>query len=66
MDTKGKINFKATEDLDKRIAKLNDDELSERISEATDPEDKKFWNTIYNRALQLRQAKIINAKEFIR
>ncbi|WEV37636.1 hypothetical protein [Lactobacillus sp. ESL0677] len=63
---KSKMNFKETNDLDKKIVKLNEDEIIERMAESTNPEDKNFWNTIYNRALQLRQQKVINTKEFIR
>ena len=52
--------MKATTDLDNKIASLNDKELLARMSEAKNKEERNFWNTIYNRALQLRQSKIIN------
>jgi len=58
--------MKATTDLDNKIASLNDKELLARMSEAKNKEERNFWNTIYNRALQLRQSKIINMSEFIR
>ena len=58
--------MKATTDLDNKIASLNDKELLARMSEAKKKEERNFWNTIYNRALQLRQSKIINMSEFIR
>lgn len=61
-----RINMKATTDLDNKIASLNDKELLARMSEAKNKEERNFWNTIYNRALQLRQSKIINMSEFIR
>ncbi|TWU79276.1 hypothetical protein [Lactobacillus johnsonii] len=60
------MNFEKTNKIEKEIANLPVKELEERIENANNDIDKRFWLTLKNRRLQYRQRKIINQKEFIR
>ncbi|MDF7683791.1 hypothetical protein PT287_09800 [Lactobacillus sp. ESL0679] len=60
------MNFTETAALENQIKKLSYDEIKDRINQADNQNDRNFWFAIYDRALQLRQKDIINAKEFIR
>lgn len=41
-------------------------DIDSKIRTAKNAEERKRWNSLYNFALQQRQRKIINNKEFIR
>lgn len=57
------INPKQLED---DIKNMSYDEIDKMIDNSTNQVDTKFWLTIRDRALQLRQRQIINRKDFVR
>ncbi|CAM3125133.1 hypothetical protein SAMN04487792_0250 [Lactobacillus bombicola] len=54
------------EQLDQAILNMDICELDKKIMNISNPDEAKFWSTIYDRNLQLNQKEIINNKEFIR
>lgn len=60
------MNFTKTSALENQIKKLSYDEIKGRIDQASNQNERDFWFSIYDRALQLRQKDVINNKEFIR
>lgn len=63
---RGKLIMISPEQLDKDILNMNYDDLVDMTNNSTDQNEAKFWLTIRERALQLRQKEIINSKKFIR
>ncbi|MCI7590574.1 MAG: hypothetical protein SPG45_01380 [Lactobacillus johnsonii] len=59
------MNFTATNKLENEIIKLDGKEIQDRILNAKNQNERDFWVAIQDRALQLRQGKVIKGK-FVR
>ncbi|MDF7639971.1 hypothetical protein PT285_11215 [Lactobacillus sp. ESL0791] len=59
------MNFPETTELENKIENINYYELKARIDQAPIQSERDFWFAIYDRAIQLRQKKIINENNFV-
>ncbi|WEV41286.1 hypothetical protein [Lactobacillus sp. ESL0681] len=60
------MHLTGTNELEQKIKNIDYTEVKAKIESAVDQDERDFWFSIYDRALQLRQKDIINKQEFVR